>query len=438
MSIGSSASAQNYTFDARRVALGGAGGTPNVAAKLVERQRRYKSIMIPVGLIRVLSNVHVFNPLHEDFDFSRAVEYGYSPLHHVFGRGEDLRASRFFKDIVNAVLEPDLNEYRGFDLAASTLEEALVSVNWGPTFMLREDDRSFQGIYAGAGPYLAIRGFAEFDSELVDLMGASSDSYLPAATLGIRGGETDQLALAITGGYRARFPVFAQNGAEGRRNGMYVAANFHYLHGLRLDQLDANLLMETDAAGLVSPNPQAPPFTLEWQTSTTGRGMASDFGVTFVRNRWDFGAGVSGVGNRMVWSRITRHELGLVSLLNGNRWVHLRLPRIGVKNRYELPVSYTVDVAYHRETWSLFTEGSRGLDGDHVLAGLEYRLGAVELRGGTRYSQGKWYPSGGAGFNLTRTLGVDAALFGTRTFLEEDTHIGLAVSFRIDKRNPDE
>ena len=221
---------------------------------------------------------------------------GYSPLHHVFGRGDDLRPSRFFKDIANAVLEPDLNEYRGFDLATSTLEEALVSVSWGPTFMLREDDRSFQGIYVGAGPYLAIRGFAEFDSELIDLMGASSDSYLPAATLGIRGGETDQLALAITGGYRARFPVFAQNGAEGRRNGMYVAANFHYLHGLRLDQLDANLLMETDAAGLVSTNPQAAPFTFEWQTSTTGRGMASDFGVTFVRNRWDFGAGVSGVG----------------------------------------------------------------------------------------------------------------------------------------------
>jgi hypothetical protein len=37
----SSASAQNYSFDARRIALGGAGGTPNVASKLVERQRRY-------------------------------------------------------------------------------------------------------------------------------------------------------------------------------------------------------------------------------------------------------------------------------------------------------------------------------------------------------------------------------------------------------------
>ena len=70
----SPASAQNYTFDARRVALGGMGGTPNLASKLVERQRRYKSVLIPVGLVRVLSNVRVFFPNREDFDFSRAVD----------------------------------------------------------------------------------------------------------------------------------------------------------------------------------------------------------------------------------------------------------------------------------------------------------------------------------------------------------------------------
>ena len=32
----SSASAQNYSFDARRIALGGVGGTPNLASKLVD------------------------------------------------------------------------------------------------------------------------------------------------------------------------------------------------------------------------------------------------------------------------------------------------------------------------------------------------------------------------------------------------------------------
>ena len=111
----SSASAQNYSFDARRVALGGVGGTPNLASKLVERQRRYRSILIPVGLVKVLSDVRVFFPNRDDFDFSRAVEFAYSPLHHVFGRREDITVRTFFRDIVRAQLEPDLNAYRGFD-----------------------------------------------------------------------------------------------------------------------------------------------------------------------------------------------------------------------------------------------------------------------------------------------------------------------------------
>ena len=242
-----------------------------------------------------------------------------------------------------------------------------------------------------------------------DVLNGSGDKYLPAATLGLGGGETDQLALSITGGYRARFPIFAQDNAEAGRNGMYVAANYHYLHGLRFDDFNAQLQLKTDSAGLVSPTPQAPPFMLEWQTSSTGRGMALDFGVTFVRNRWDFGAGVSGVANRINWSKIRRHEVALVSLLNGNEFLHVKLPLIGVTSRLVLPVTYTGDVAYHREKWSVFSEYSRGFQGNNFLTGLEYRLGEVELRGAGRVSQGNWYPSGGAGFNLTRNFGIDAA-----------------------------
>jgi len=98
-----------------------------------------------------------------------------------------------------------------------------------------------------------------------------------------------------------------------------------------------------------------------------------------------------------------------------------------------LPVSYTGDVSYHREKWSLYTEYSHGFQGDNFLTGLAYRLGDVELRGAGRFSQGNWYPSAGAGFNLTRNCGVDAAIFGTKTFLEPSAHLGLAISFRIDK-----
>ena len=254
-SAATSAFAQDYSFDARRVALGGAGGTPNLAWKQVERVRRYRSTLIPVGMIKVLSNVRVFYPNREDFDFSRAVEFASSPFHTVFGRGDDITGRTFFRDIVHAQLQPDLNAYSGLDPSPSFIEEGLLSENWGKTFMLRQDDRSYQGLYVGAGPYMAAKAYGAFDAELVDILNESDNKYLPNASLGIAGGETDQLAAAITGGYRARLPFFAQDGAAASRNGVYLAANFHYLWGLRLDEFNANLQLDTDTNGLLTARP---------------------------------------------------------------------------------------------------------------------------------------------------------------------------------------
>jgi hypothetical protein len=431
-----SAATQDYSFDARRIALGGAGGTPNVASKLVERQRRYRSILIPVGLVRVLSDIHVFYPNREDFDFTRVVEFSTSPLHFVFGRSDDVTAGSLFRDLVQAQLQRDLNAYRGdgFEPPLITSEEGRISLTWGYTFMLQESDRSFQGIYVGAGPYLAAEAYADFDTELQRLLNSSSDRYHPSATMAIGGGETDQLALDITGSYRARFPLFAGDGPGASRNGMYVMANYHHLQGFRFDEFDAMLRLDTDPNGLLVPDPPETPFTLQWHTSSSGVGLSLDFGVAFVIDRWDFGAGVSGVANRIKWHDITRHELALVSLLNGAEFLHVKLPRTNLTTQVELPVTYTGDLSYHRDAWSAYTEYSNGLGGDNFRLGLEYRLGAIELRGAGRYSQGSWYPSAGAGFNLTRSFGVDAAIYGTRTFLEPHAHVGLAISLRFDSR----
>ena len=430
----SSVSAQNYSFDARRIALGGAGGTPNVASKLVERQRRYKSVLIPIGLVKVLSDIRVFYPNREDFDFSRAVEFATAPLHFVFGRSEDISARSFFRDIVHASLNADPNAYSGFELPVVTDAEGLVSLTWGKTFMLHEDERGFQGIYVGAGPYLASEAFFEFDSELEKILSGSGTRYVPSARLGMGGGETDRLALDITGSYRARFPLFVGDSAGASRNGMYVAANYHHLQGFRYDRFDARLQLDTDANGLIVPDPPEKPFSLEWDTSSKGIGLSLDFGVAFVVNRWDFGVGVSGVANRIKWRDITRHELSLVSLFNGNEFVHIKLPRSNITAHTELPVTYTGDVSYHRDTWSVYTEYSNGIGGDNFRTGLEYRLGSIELRGAGRYSQDSWYPSAGVGFNLTPGFGIDAGVYGTKTFLESEPHIGLAISLRFDRR----
>ena len=435
-STASSAPAQNYSFDARRIALGGAGGTPNVASKLVERQRRYKSILIPVGLVKVLSDIRVFYPNREDFDLSRAIEFGTAPLHFVIGRSEDITAASFFRDLIQAQLQSDLNAYRqdGFDTPLKMSEEGLMAITWGHTFMLHESDRSFQGIYVGAGPYLAAQGYGDFDAEFEKLLNSTTDRYVRSASMSLGGGEIDELALDITGSYRARFPVFAQDGPGASRNGMYVMANYHHLQGFRFDEFNAQLRLDTDPGGLLVPNPPEAPFTLDWETSSKGIGLALDFGVAFAFNRWDFGAGVSGVANRIKWRDITKHELALVSLFNGTEFVHVKLPRTNRTIQIELPVTYTGDISYHRDAWSAYTEYSNGLGGTNFRAGLEYRFGAIEVRGAGRYSEGSWYPSAGAGFNLTRNFGVDAAVYGTKTFLEPHPHVGLAISLRFDRR----
>jgi hypothetical protein len=165
--------------------------------------------------------------------------------------------------------------------------------------MLQESERGFQGIYVGAGPYLAAQAYADFDAEFEKLLNSSTDRYIRSASMGIGGGETDQLALDITGSYRARFPLFAQDAPGASRNGMYVVANYHHLQGFRLDEFNAKLRLDTDANGLLVPDPPEAPFNLQWHTSSKGIGLALDFGMAFVINRWDFGAGVSGVANRI-------------------------------------------------------------------------------------------------------------------------------------------
>jgi len=428
------ASAQNYSFDARRIALGGAGGTPNVASKLVERQRRYKSVLIPVGLVKLLSNVHVYYPNREDFDFSRAVEYSASPLHFVFGRKEDITARSLFRDIVNASLQPDLNSYSGFSLPILTETEGLMSLTWGKTFMMQQDARSFQGIYVGAGPYLAATASFDFDADFERILSGTGNRYIPFASMGVGGGETDELALDITVSYRARFPLLADGSPARHRNGMYVVANYHYLQGFRYDQFDARLQLDTDANGLLVPDPPERPFSLTWHKSSTGFGLSTDFGVAFVIDRWDFGAGVSGVANRITWHNITEHELSLVSLVNSTDFIHVKFPHRNQSTQVEMPVTYTGDLSYHREAWSAYSEYSNGLGGTNFRLGVEYRFGALEVRGAGRYSNGRWFPSAGVGFDMTPRFGVDAALFGTQTFLEPSPHVGLAISLRFDKR----
>jgi hypothetical protein len=55
-------SAQNWSFDAREIALGGAGNGGDIAAAMIDEERAYRAIVLPFGLLQVVPNWHVFNP----------------------------------------------------------------------------------------------------------------------------------------------------------------------------------------------------------------------------------------------------------------------------------------------------------------------------------------------------------------------------------------
>ena len=93
-------------------------------------------------------------------------------------------------------------------LPVVTDTEGLLSLTWGKNFTLREDDRSFQVIYVGAGPYMAAQAYFDFDADTERVLSGTGRS-IPSASLGMGGGETDQLALDVTGSHRARYPLFA-------------------------------------------------------------------------------------------------------------------------------------------------------------------------------------------------------------------------------------
>ena len=67
------ARAQNWSNDARSIALG-SGGTENVAGKMAQEEVQYKAIVIPLGLIQVLPDWSVFNPASDEFDPVRALD----------------------------------------------------------------------------------------------------------------------------------------------------------------------------------------------------------------------------------------------------------------------------------------------------------------------------------------------------------------------------
>ncbi len=426
----SSAVAQNWSFDARTIALGNVSGGDNLASRMVDDQRSYKSIVIPLGLLQVLSNLDVFKPESDEFDIVRTIEYAASPINLQFGRqnNESITGRNLFTDFRNATVSLDLADYRGYKLVNQPIAEGLASPSWGATIRVRgERGGPFQGVYVGAGPYLAMRTAADLDPRVVDILGSEDPIRFPNTSYPIATALQGQFAMAITGGYRGRFAI----NSDGPRDGVYVAADYNYIHGFRYENADLALRLDTNAAGLLTINPALPtPLQIVRTSAGTGKGFAIDTGVAVVYRGVELGFGVNGIANRINWTDVEQSTFLLGNLFLGGDFVE-NGPFPADDLRVSLPKDYHVNAGYHADRYSVMGEYAHGFQGDTLRGGLEYRPGGIELRGGGVYSRDQWNPTGGVGLNITPRFAVDVALYTTTANAARERHGALALSLRI-------
>ncbi len=426
-----SALAQNWSFDARTIAQGGVGGSDNLATKMIDEQRDYTSIVLPFGLFQVLRDFDTFNPDSPQFDLVRNIEYAASPIHFVVGRSDaNSGQTAFVTDIRNANLNRDLTRYRGFVPANDLLAEGLASPNIGHTIKLRRGDRgSFQGIYVGAGPYLSMHSAGTIDEGLTGVL--SSGVNVRNARLPIANQNEAQLALAVTGGYRGRFAWPAGAGSGSDRDGLYVAANYNYLRGFRYENIDMAITLTTDSNGLIAMRPATTPIVIDRREAKDGSGLALDFGVGAVVDRWEVGFGARGIANRIDWKGLEHTRYSLDSLTSDDSDFRQTTAVALGDTRVELPVDYRGNLAYYADRWSAAAEVGRGFGGGSFRGGYEQRLGSFELRGGARYTTKRWNPTAGIGVNLSRRVSLDLAAFGTHTNIERKRNMAIATSVRF-------
>jgi hypothetical protein len=123
----------------------------------------------------------------------------------------------------------------------------------------------------------------------------------------------------------------------------------------------------------------------------------------------------------------------LQSLFQGGNFVRRPMPSPSETRKVTLPVRYAGAGGYQAGRWAAQTELSHGLQGFSVRSGVEYSIGPLALRGGSRYQMDRWHASSGVGFNFTRSLGIDLAAYQTTANVERKQKVALALSLRLNR-----
>jgi len=285
------------------------------------------------------------------------------------------------------------------------------------------------GIHVGVGSYFAMRTALQLDDRFIGILDSDTDVYLPNTRFDTGLASRGQMAVALTGGYRARLPV---SGAGGERDGVYVGLDYHYLLGFRYEDTTTALTLDTDNAGLLTFTPASLiPLRIGRDHASSGRGFAIDAAVAVVAQQVEAGVSVTGIANRIEWTDVERSSYGLANLFTGNG-DFIKAGPVSIDDvRVELPRDVRVYGGYRTAASFAVVDVAHGFNGTRFHGGYEHRFGFLDLRGGALRSRGMWHPTAGIGLNMGSRVALDVAMFGTAANVERRRKAGIAASLRF-------
>ena len=438
------ASAQNYGTDARKIAMGGSGGdSANIASGMVDKASPYTAIVLPLGLLQIFKGgFDKFDPTNDDFDPVRAIEDATNPIHYTFGRGTTDTGQAFIHDLVNGNINQALTTYGGFKIPTSARAQGLGMPQGGGTikFSKNKTTGAFQGIYFGAGPYLGFDTNLSVAQPLATMLGTGTGTACVACR--VDNTSRVQIGMAVTLGYRGRV---ALANTQNARDGVYVAYNYHILRGFRYLDATNVVIVDTNAAGQLAPPSVANPVVIMSTQGKKGTGRSSDMGFVVVKNFFEVGFGINGIGNRMTWTDFEQQQFQMSALYNGG--VEIDFTEVPVTTtltelEVKMPIVISESLAFRAAGWGFMGSlaqkkaGSSspgvvamGYDEKSFHGGIERQFGPLWLRGGGRYSRDKWDPT--YGFGIGNKVALDVGFYGTHANLEGKRQTTMAISVRF-------
>ena len=418
--VAPSSGAQSWNADSRGLALGGMTARPALATDQGER-----TIVLPLGLVQVVANYKVFLSSSKDFDPFRVAQYVTHPLHFEIGRGG--AEASFMRDFLNGALNPDLRVYRGFE-STSTRAARLVNPKWGKTTRLRSIGSAEHSLFVGAGPRLDLGTRLNVDQALTDVFSGVREGVPGRDSFTVSNRLKGQFAAALTMGYRTAFPL----GKAGYRG--FVGADVSYLLGLRYENADVRLRVDTDSSGLVvgRPTDGSSPFLVERRSSSSGRGRALDLAGGLQAGRWDIELRGDNLVTHIVWRSPTDRVYSLNSLYNANAVVATgRLPGVGAVRVAGEPAYRTLLRYRFVSGLSLLGEIERHAGTSWLRSGFELRRSHFEVRGGLARGSGVLQPSVGVSVPVGSRRWLDLALFTSLWNVERERRLAVGASLRV-------